>query len=265
MLTPVVQRWRARRDTYRPTGEVIRIADYEVAPLAADREAKAFVLAHHYSGSYPAARARFALHRAGEMVGAAIFSVPVQPLALTRVFGDAPAIELGRLVLLDDVPANGESWFLARAFELLARDGYEGVLSFSDPISRTNESGCRVFPGHIGTIYQASNASYLGRSKRELRRVLPDGTLLHGRGLAKIRRRDRGWRYAAALLEKYGAEPLSAHEDSVAWVSRWVPRLTRPLVHHGNHRYAFGLVRCTKQMLSRGQSLPYPKFTQEAA
>lgn len=31
MITPVVQRWRARRDSYRPAGEPIRTADYEVA------------------------------------------------------------------------------------------------------------------------------------------------------------------------------------------------------------------------------------------
>jgi hypothetical protein len=38
----------------------------------------------------------------------------------------AEAVELGRLVLLDDVPANGESWFIARAFELLRARGYTG-------------------------------------------------------------------------------------------------------------------------------------------
>jgi hypothetical protein len=43
------QRWRERRESYRPAGEPINPRLYEVADLAGDREAKAFILAHHYS------------------------------------------------------------------------------------------------------------------------------------------------------------------------------------------------------------------------
>lgn len=266
-MTPVVQRWRARRDSYRPAGEVLRTADYEVAPIAADREAKAFVLAHHYSGSYPAARVRVGLYRRAELVGVAVFSVPAQPAVLAP-FGTASAVELGRFVLLDSVPGNGESWFLSRAFEFLRGDGFAGVVSFSDPVPRARADGEVVFGGHVGTIYQASNAIYTGRSKAERRLLLPDGSLLHGRTLAKVRRRDRGWRYASALLERHGAEPLSEHEDAAAWVARWVPRLTRPLRHGGNHRYLFAIEcgragRAMRRALPKG--LPYPKFDREAA
>ena len=42
------QRWRDRRESYRPAGEPINPRLYEVAELAGDREAKAFILAHHY-------------------------------------------------------------------------------------------------------------------------------------------------------------------------------------------------------------------------
>ena len=48
------QRWRDRRESYRPAGEPINPRLYEVAELAGDREAKAFILAHHYSLSYRA-------------------------------------------------------------------------------------------------------------------------------------------------------------------------------------------------------------------
>lgn len=34
MLTTVAQRWRFRRDSYRPAGEPIRTSAYEVAPIA---------------------------------------------------------------------------------------------------------------------------------------------------------------------------------------------------------------------------------------
>lgn len=257
MITPTVQRWRSGRALYRPAGEPIRTRDYEVAKIASDREAKAFVCAHHYSRSYPAARFRVGLYRGPELAGVAVFSVPAQAAALA-CFGGAPAVELGRFVLLDEVRANGESWFLARAFELLRAEGIAGVVSFSDPVARTDADGRRVFPGHIGTIYQATNAVYRGRSKAERRLLLPDGTLLHGRALAKIRRRDRGWRYSAALLAAHGAAALGEHDDARAWLATWLPRLTRTLLHTGNHRYAFALERAVRRQL--GEGLPYPKM-----
>jgi hypothetical protein len=55
-MTPPCQRWRDRRDSYRPAGEVIATQDYTVASLPSDAVAKAFVQQHHYSGTYPAVR-----------------------------------------------------------------------------------------------------------------------------------------------------------------------------------------------------------------
>ena len=53
------QRRRERRESYRPAGEPINSRLYEVAELAGDREAKAFILAHHYSASYPSCTCPF--------------------------------------------------------------------------------------------------------------------------------------------------------------------------------------------------------------
>ena len=47
------QRWRERRESYRLAGEPINPRLYEVAELAGDREAKEFILAHHYSSLTP--------------------------------------------------------------------------------------------------------------------------------------------------------------------------------------------------------------------
>lgn len=259
MRTTVTQRWRAGRDEYRPAGEPIEVGRYEVAPIPGDAPAKAFVLAHHYSASYPAARRRFGLYRSGELVGVAVFSVPANNKALSCLPGEADeSIELGRFVLLDDVPANGESWFLARAFELLRREGFVGVVSFSDPCARTREDGSLLFHGHVGTIYQATNAVYLGRSKAETLRLLPDGTVLHRRALAKLRRGDKGERYVRALLEEHGAPEPDHAEPHVQWVSRAVQAVTRPVRHDGNHKYAWTLQRRDRRHL--GDGLPYPKF-----
>src|SRR5690606_8351510 len=82
-------------------------------------------------------------------------------------------VDLGRLVLLDEVPANGESWFLAQCFGSLRAEGFRSVVSFSDPVPRTTADGEPRFTGHVGTIYQASNAIYMGRSKAEKKFLLP--------------------------------------------------------------------------------------------
>lgn len=257
------QRWVEGRDSYRPSGEPIRTSEYEVAELPGDACAKDFVLRHHYSGSYPASRFRYGLFRRGALAGVAVYSTPCRPEVLSSVFPGDPlsSVELGRFVLLDEVPGNGETWFLARTFELLRKRGLGGVLSFSDPVARTTPDGRLVFPGHIGTIYQAHNAAYLGRGKPRTLRILPDGTVFSARAMSKIRSMERGWRHASEVLVRHGASPLDV-EDPAGWLRHWTARLTRPLRHGGNHKYAWALDRGMRRSLPPG--LPYPKKTAAA-
>jgi hypothetical protein len=42
------------------------------------------------------------------------------------------SLDLSRVVILDSMPANAESWFCARAFELAAAAGIRGIVAFSD-------------------------------------------------------------------------------------------------------------------------------------
>jgi hypothetical protein len=239
------QRWRRRRDVYRPPEEPIRTADYDVSEIPDDAPAKLFIETHHYSRSYPAARFRFGLYRRGELAGVAVFSHPCNDRVLTNVFPGDPlsSVELGRFVLEDQVPGNGETWFLGRAFALLRRHGLRGVVSFSDPIPRTNAHGQLVFPGHYGTIYQAHNGIYLGRSTPRALHVLPDGRVLSPRAIQKIRSGDQGRRYGTGLLVAAGAAPPLPNEDTAEWLTHWLARLTRRIHHKGNHRYAWALDR----------------------
>jgi hypothetical protein len=263
VITPLVQRWREGRESYRPAGEPIATHRYEVAPIADDTTAKRFVLEHHYSGSYPAARFRFGLYRGGALEGVAVFSVPSNPLTFACLPGvPDESIELGRLVLLDRVPANGESWFVARCFEELRREGLVGVVAFSDPVPRTRRDGSLVFPGHLGTIYQASNAAFLGRSKPDTLRLFADGSVLHRRAIAKLRNGERGQRNVVRLLERHGAPMPHRSEDVREWATRWARELTRPIKHAGNLKYAWTLRRRDRRRLV---SLPYPKFASSAA
>jgi hypothetical protein len=258
MITAVTQRWRRGRASYLTSREVIRPVEFDVAPLTEDCEVKQFIIRHHYSRSYPAARRRFGLYRRGQLVGCAVFSNPTNTKTLTNVFDVEPTllIELGRLVLLDEVAANGESWFVSRCFDYLRREGMVGVISFSDPVPRTTEKGVMVAPGHIGFVYQALSACYIGQSTPRVLRLLPDGRVMSERAIQKIRGGERGWQYAAGLLEEFGALP-APHGDKTAWLDYWLARLTRKLPHNGNHKYAWALEKPARKLLPR--SLPYPK------
>lgn len=251
------QRWRERRASYRPVGEVIDTRAHEVHPLDGDAEAKAFVLAHHYSGTYPAARRRFGLFRAGQLCGVAVFSHPCSDAVLTSVFpGDArDSMELGRFVLLDELPSNAESWFIGRAFALLRREGVRGVVSFSDPLPRRDAAGVVTTPGHVGVIYQASNGCYLGRATPRTLHLLPDGSTFSARAAQKVRRRERGWRYAVGQLVDAGAPPAPTG-DLVEWLRLALRRLDT-VRHPGNHKYAWALQR--RAHVALPESLPYPR------
>lgn len=268
------QRWEEGRSTYRPDGELIRTSEYETAEISIEA-ARRFVETHHYSRSMPAARYSYGLLRHGNLVGAAVFSQPTNNRTVTKHFPEIhhkEGIELGRLVLLDEVPGNGESWFVARCFEQLRkaevvdRDGRElrgilAVASFSDPMPRRTSSGQVVMPGHVGCVYQALNACYVGRADARTLHLLPDGRVLNHRTEQKIRRQEVGWRYGVEELQSYGAGPLN--EEPRAWLERWLPEITRPLRHLGNHKYLWALNRRMRRHLP--DSISYPKKIDQAA
>jgi len=152
--------WRHRRDG---GFDASRYAVEEIP----DPDAKAWICGHHYSGTYPAALRRYGLLDIGgtagpQLAGVAVLSVPASRQVLTVVFPGlepyAQSAELGRLVLAPSVAANGESWFLAEVFRMAARRGLRGIVSFNDPVARYAADGTMTMPGHIGIIYQASNA-----------------------------------------------------------------------------------------------------------
>lgn len=257
------QRWRGRRASYRRPDETIDPRHFEVAPIDHDA-ALSCIREHHYSGTYPSARARFGLFRGGALVGAAVFSTGGGPAVLSILPTDA-AVELGRLVLLDDVAANGETYFLGRCFDLLRRAGFGGVVSFSDDVPRRDAAGALVFRGHMGIIYQAHNAVYTGRGTPRTKHLLPNGQEFNARAAQKIRAREEGWRGAAEQLVAAGAAPLSEREDSRAWLRTWLSRVTRAYRHPGCRRYVWALDRETKRALPKHlerrsiEVEPYPK------
>jgi len=245
-----------------PQHQLFRPSEFGVEIIPDDRTARAFVETHHYSASYVAARLRVGLFRKvgclrSYLAGVAVFSVPMQPAALTRHLGSSAGVELGRLVLLDEVGFNGETWFVARAFSALRRElpRLAGVLSYSDPLERRAFDGRVVTPGHVGQVYQALNAAYLGTGKARKLHLDRDGRTISERALSKIRAMDKGWESAAARLVEAGADPRRIGEEPGEWLDRVLPTF-RTVKHPGNHVYVW---RWTGQ---KPDSLPYPKRNQ---
>lgn len=266
-MAALTQRWLFGQHSWRLGDEPVRVRDFDVVRMPKDAEVKAFVERHHYTGTMTAARERFGLFhaRSAQLVGVAVFGVPQRSETLDVLAGPGDAkLDLGRLVLLDEVPGNGESMFVAECFRQLRREGYVGVVSFSDPMPRARVDGTVVMPGHVGLVYQSLNSVLVGRSRARILWLLPDGTNLQDRAAAKVRALEQGWRYVVRGLVAHGAEPLEVVDEespeerarAAAWLETWRAKLCRPVRHPGNWKYAWGLDRATTRLLPK--SLPYP-------
>lgn len=262
------QRWREGHDSYRLAGEAWRAYELrcEVAEVARP-EAAAFVRAHHYEGSVSTMRRTHGLFHAGQLVGVALYGVPLRSCVLTSVFPGDPSqsVELSRFVLLDEVPYDGESWTIARSREMLEREGFRGIVAFSDPLPRATADGHVVKPGHIGQIYKASSAVYLGQARKGWIHLLPDGRVFHRRAQTKIRAGEKGWDGAAAALVRAGARPPRClargawdADELRPWLARWLSRLARRVRHPGNHKYAIPFTRADRRALA-ARRVAYPR------
>jgi len=239
------------------------------------RDAREFVLTHHYSGSYPADRLRIGLvdRTDDRLAGVAVLAVPTNAAVLTGVFPEltpyTESLELARFVLHDSVPANGESWFLARVFASALAHGLRGLVAFSDPLPRRTRDGTLVVPGHVGYIYQATNAVYTGRGTPRRLLVLPDGRTLNARALAKLRAGHTGHAYVTRLLVEHGARPPAPREPVATWLPGALAEAgVRAVAHPGCHRYAFPLgttARARRTVAVRHTNAAYPKAVDATA
>lgn len=209
------------------------------------RDAKAFVLAHHYSGSYAQARLRYGLVHGDRLVGVATLGNAMQAKVLTNplpTLDQTTAAELARLVLLDEVPGNAESWFSTRVLADALQEGVRGVVAFSDPLPRTD------MPGHVGTIYQAMNADYCGRATARPLVVLPDGAVLTDRALQKVRGEEQGAGGVIRRMVAAGARPYGQPHTAAAWLRLALDDVAaRRRPHPGNHRFVFRLGRTARE------------------
>lgn len=243
----------------------MRISPYYASYVYEDTICKEMISRHHYSRRYPAAIRRVGMYdNENRLLGVAVFCLCMPAFVSSCFFrydlygemNSTTVLELGRLVLLPEAPANAASWLLSRAFKALHAEGYQGIISLADPIPRTDLQGITVFSGHAGKIYQALNGCYIGKGGKRTLRLLPDGTVFSARAWQRVRAKERGWQASVDLLVGYGA-PRMEDENTREWLKRVIPMITRPLYHTGNHRYIWHLDPRKHKDLLHG-SLPYP-------
>lgn len=265
------QRWTKKRMSFRPAGEPFNAGRHEVV-LLGESDAKAFCTKHHYSSSMPPARVRVGMMRkmpfkSDELVGLAVFSVPMQAASLSKYLKAdmQTGVELGRFLCTDVVESNGESWLIGQANRLLQRETkIRSVLSYCDPLERLNEAGEVIKPGHIGTIYQSAGASLLGRSSPRTLVFARSGHVISERGLSKIRNEETGAAYAYRQLVAAGAPERHFGEHPADYVRRALEcgAFTK-IKHPGNYVYAWACGNKIERRIGRsriGPGLPYPKL-----
>jgi hypothetical protein len=271
------QRWRYRQHSWRrPEDGGFDARHYEVHPID-EATAKEYVVTHHYSQSYPAAVYRFGLFEIVSgglrLAGVAVFGIPVQAAVLTKALPELEpyraSLEFSRLVLDESCPGNSESWFIARCFSELLAAGVLGVVSFADPVPRRAADGSETAVGHCGRIYQASNAAYCGRATARTLALLPDGTVLNGRSMQKVRRQEQGHDHVEQRLIALGAVVPRAGQDPAQWLRGALEDVDASrLRHRGNHRYVFRLGRNRRERERIRLGLPaipfYPKLPDAA-
>lgn len=259
------QRTTERRQSWRHVSEGgFNQRDYTVVPLNW-KTAVEFVQRHHYSGSYAMSKLRYGMVRRADdqLVGVGIFGTPQSDEVLTNplpTLDRTTAAEWNRLVLLDEVEANAESWFGRRALRDARKQGVKAVVTFADPVPRPDVG----MPGHAGILYQAAGFDYLDRATSGDLLVLPTGVVLTRRTVQKIRAWERGSGGVVRRFVDAGApEPLPG-ECGKQYLRRAVAAVQpRIVAHPGNHRFVLRLGKPREQRrIPYGEgfeALPYPK------
>jgi hypothetical protein len=207
------------------------VADMQISPVGT-RDVQQFCRRWHYAKHGGAMAWSYGIWDGPTLAGVVSYNTPTLP-AQTAVFGPELARtvhHMGRLVCAETAPRNTESRLIAASLKLFA----ERV-----PYATAVLTYAAAGEGHVGYVYQATNALYLGmsssshyyRDQSGRRRAPKQNEGVNGNGNLSIPKAlARGW-----------------------------------TVHHepGKHRYLYllGDRRQKKQLLAqlRHPVLPYPK------
>jgi hypothetical protein len=140
-------------------------------------DAKAFVAAHHYSGTHGTRGpvytfGLFRRDRADRILGAAIWGTGLPRSAAETFSPDwRGVLSLTRLAVAPEVPLNGASFLIARSVREIRKEGrYHTLATYAD-----------TWQEHTGGIYRATNWQYLGETKPTAVWVDSDGRVVANR------------------------------------------------------------------------------------
>ena len=205
------------------------VRDMTVGPVE-QIDVREFCRRWHYTGQGGSTTWNYGLYDGDVLAGVVSYNLP-STTACAVVFGKEYArhvAHMGRLVCADDAPRNSESHLIAGSLRLLAQD-YEAwaVLTYA-----------AASEGHIGYVYQATNAIYTGTSAPKPYYIDHKGT-----------------RRSAT---NFGGAGGPARLKALASAYDWTLHQSPP-----KHRYVYILgtpaERRARRKLLKLPSLPYPK------
>jgi hypothetical protein len=195
------------------------------------RQARRAVERWHYSRRMPAALiGRYGVYEAGRFVGVVLFGHGANP-SLATPFGLArdQVAELVRVALVGG-RMTPTSLVVASGLRRLHAEqpALRLVVSYADPAH-----------GHVGTLYQAGNWIYLGRT-------LPGRTVwVHGQPF-----------HPRSLYQRYGT-------SSLHWLRRFVDPEASATQEPPKHKYVYPLDSAMRRRLRR-MARPYPRAVKES-
>lgn len=259
MHVDFTQRWRERKAFFVQNRRFFNPRIHEVAPVA-EKMAREFVAREHYLPDFPSAKLCVGLFRHEKLTGVAVFGTPQHNNTILKTFNVSnvnDGVVLSRIVLLDSEEMNAESYFLGRCREMLKKQGYVGLVTFSDDVPKFDANGKLIFPGHLGIQFRAGNAVFLGRSSPSAEYIFADGQVLSNRAFSKLTNNENGWRYVANKFEERGANPCPENFDErKQWANHWRAKLTRKTGSPGKLKYAWSL----HPKIVLPPSKPYPRY-----
>lgn len=180
-----------------------KVRDMTVAPVATS-DVNEFAKRYHYTGSGGASLWRWGLWHGPTLHGVVAYNLPTRPVC-ESVFGAEhfdKVWHMGRLILSEESPRNSESRLIGGSLQQIQKKYQQvwAVLTYA-----------ATDAGHIGTVYQATNAIYTGHSSVEDYFVDDRGVIKNRRNLYKITTRsideraaERGWkRVAGGVKHRY--------------------------------------------------------------
>lgn len=171
------------------TSVMPNVRDMVVAP-ASTSDVREFARRYHYSRTEGSALWRWGLWHGPVLLGVVAYNIPTRR-ACSAVFGQDYAdhvIHMGRLVLADLAPRNSESRLIGGSLKVMQKTMPDvwAVLTYA-----------ATDMGHIGTVYQATNAFYTGTGGKEIYYRDSDGILRNphvaNSTITRTAAEERGW------------------------------------------------------------------------